>query len=211
MNVTSMTSRVRSTIRDTGAAYISDAEILEWLNEANLEIAARLRLLVEDDTEGDLTETDNYITLPANFLELIELRLGTDDVDMVSDPVWFSWSDAGDTPERSLGRITQSRLYVYPTPSTWDYTIRYYRKPAALSAGADVPEIPERLHVSLVNYARAHALLAMGESSSAETYLLLFDDALPKRRGDDRIWPVAPKQIVPVPNIWDSDPDARHR
>lgn len=213
MNLSAIQSRVRTVIRDSTAAFISNTEITEWANEAQLDLAARLRILQEADTQADLTEGTNTIALPSTFFEVITLRIGTDDVEFVGDNVWNSYSDGAATPNHTLARIFGGNIELYPTPTSgFEYTLRYYRKPATLSGDSDIPEIPEHLHIKLVHYARAMALMAMGEINQAEVYFSLYEQGTPNRRGDERTWmSTGPMAMTLQPGPFDVDPDARHK
>jgi hypothetical protein len=201
---------VRSVVRDTAGAFISDAEITEWTNEAQLDLAARMELLQEQTTG---TTAGNTIALPSNFLDVIGLRLGTagDDVAFVDDATWFDFSDAGATPPVTLGRPFGNNLELYPTPvAGTPYSLRHVRKPAVLVNDSDTPEIPEELHVRLVNYDRAHAKFKDGELQEGQTYLALYEANLPASpRGRRRQFP-GPLSLAPSPGVIDEDPEARH-
>lgn len=210
MTLTDIISRVRSVIRDSAGTFISDTEITEWANEAQLELAVRMRLLQEEDTEADLTEGTNTITTPATFLAQSSLRIGTDDVEFVSDDVWNSWADSETTPDHTIARVFDDLIELYPTPSSgFTYKLRYQRKPAVLINGSDTPEIPEHLHIKLLHYCRYNALLAMGELQQANTYIGLYEQGVGRKGLPDRKWMTTPGQMVVARGPFDTD-DASH-
>lgn len=210
MNLAQIRSRVRSVVRDTAGAFITDAEITEWTNEAQLDLVARMELL-QKQAAG--VTAGNTIALPADLLDVISLRLGTADgnVAFVDTDTWFDFSDAGATPPKTLGRPFGNNLELYPTPTTGTaYSLRYVVKPAPLVNDSDTPEIPEELHVRLVNYDRAHAKIKAAELQEGNTYMALYEAGLPSSpRGKRRQFP-GPLSLAPVPGVIDEDPEARH-
>ena len=202
MNLAQMRSRVRSVMRDTAGTFITDTEIDEWINEAALDLAVRLKLL-QDEATG--TTTGSTIALPANFLSLMGLRLATKDVAFVDPETWWGWSNGGGSPPRTLGRIFEGNLELYPTPDTGKaYALRYVRTPLAITTSQD-SELPESLHVKHVHYARAHAKLKDDRADEGDRYLALYEANLPApSREKDRLFPT-PGGFVPVAGPFDDE------
>jgi hypothetical protein len=209
VNLTDIRQRVRDVVRDTPATAITDAMIDRWANEANLDIAART-LGLQDAVAA--TTSDNTVPLPADFLEPITLRLGTDDdVEFVDDEVWFTHSDGGTTLNHTIARVWKADIEVYPTPAAnTAYSLRYYKAPASLSAGGDVPAVAVEQHIRIVNYARAHAKLVLGEIREHDTYLGLYERGLPEPRGSRAKLNPGPLTVSLEPGPFDLDPDRRH-
>jgi len=200
-----MRSRVRSVVRDTAGTFVTDTDVNNWLEEASLDVATRLKALQEEATEADLTETSNGFELPADFLGVISLRLGADDVHFLDAFGWSDWSDSGATPPRTLGRIFNNQIELYPTPdSGFTYTLRYYRKAAALSDSEEA-ELPESFHIKLVNYARAHAKYKDDRGDEGDRYMGMYEQGLPQvSREKDRLFPT-PAGWTPEPGPFDNE------
>lgn len=186
-NLTALITRVRDIIEDSGGTFITDAEITRYLNEGMLDLAARLRLL---QAESSGTTSGSSISLPADFVAAISLRLGTDDVEFVDDDTFWMSSDDGTTPVRTLGRVFNDTIELYPTPSTGTaYKLRYSKKPTALATGTDTPALPEELHRKLVFYAASLVRLKEEAEGHADRYMAMYEDGLPALSPRERIIP----------------------
>lgn len=186
-DLTELRSRVRALLEDSAGNYIVDGEIDDWLNEAYLDISARERLL-HAETSG--TTSGNSIALPSTFVSVISLRLGTTDVHFVDDDLWWAYSDEAADPDTTLGRVFNETIELYPTPTTGTaYKIRYVKKPTALSAGADVPAIPEELHKKLVFYATSRGKLKEGQEGMSDRYLAMYEEGLSPLNSRSRVVP----------------------
>lgn len=178
---------MRALLEDSSGTYIADGELEDWINEAYLDIAARERLLTAE-TSG--TTSGNSIALPDTFVSVITLRLGTTDVQFVDDDTWWAYSDQASSPDTTLGRVFNETIELYPTPSTGTaYKIRYVKKPTALSAGADVPAIPEELHKKLVFYAVSRGKLKEGQEGMSDRYMAMYEEGLASLNSRSRVVP----------------------
>lgn len=219
LTLTEIFGRVNRVIRDPSKVYVTDADVTDWVNEAQIELAGRYRtfLVATAGTVG----ADNDIDLPADFLELRRLNLGTtapfNRVELVSDDVFDSYVDQQATPDHVLGRFFYPTsagpiaIELYPAqPSALAWTMRYYAAPDDMSAGGDISPLPAPLHVRLVRYAQAQACIKIREFDQAAAYQALFEQGLPPPPGA-----VQPAQSVPKTMHYQRGPfdtaDARHR
>lgn len=213
MDLSTMRGQVRNSLRDSEKTFITDAEINDWLNEAYRDLATRLKIAPQkQQTEADVAISGNTLPVPADFVDLIHLRLGTnDDVQFVNDDEWNAFKDAGSSPSRTIARIFNNNFEFYPTPdASTAYVLRYYAMPVALAADADVPAIPEILHIKLVHYAKAMGLWKSDEPTLGDRWMQLYEDGLPGRNvGKERAIP-GPLQLIPERTAWDDDVGARH-
>lgn len=286
MNLDQIIARTRTVLRDSAGLLITDANIVDWSNEAQLDLQARIKILTASTTG---TTSGNTIALPYNLLEATSLRIGTTDYRFVDEDTWWSWSDAGLTPNEPIARVFADAIELYPTPATGStYSLRFFRKPSRMIVGetaapvatssgsaaaeiatintaaphglavgdivdvvgvtptayngrwyvltvpdtdtftahigstpaaisvqgtvelTDEPELPEELHIRIVNYARYHAKLLLGEVAEAEQYLVLYErDLPPNSLAHSRIQP-GPISVIVDPGPFDLDPDRRH-
>ncbi len=208
--VTLLTAKVRRPLRDGNADFITDAEILEYLNEAQLDIAMRT-LAIQAETTG--TFSTYQVALPATYISFVSLRVGAEieDAEWVDNETFDSWKRSGGTPPRSMARIFASNVEVYPTPSVGTaYTFRYARTPTALASGSDVPEVAEYWQVhNMVRYAQAHCKLKDGETGEFEAYMGMFNEGLPETKGPTTKFKPGPISIRFEPGPFDTY-DAGH-
>lgn len=204
-------------IQDSQRAFVKEEDVQGWLNQALLDVDARLRFTRIEVTG---TTTGNTITLPVTavgppatvgVVEPLSLRLGTDDVVFVSDDDWNDWSDSGDSPPSTLGRVFNGNIELYPTPgNATAYTFRYLAEPAPLVNHSDSPTLPKHMHPKLVAFAAAEACyqdgnLALGDRKHAE-YL----ENLPSLpTGASKLIP-GPLTVGWTPGPFDTDPQAVH-
>lgn len=187
---------VLAVTRDTALQFPTRTQVKEWINEAQLDLAARLRILYEI-VSG--TQSDNTLDAPADFLEHFELRLGTpaETVDMVDHETWNRWSDTAQTPNVPIARLNADggtwRYELYPTPAAnTAYELRYFKKPTAMTADANVSELPEELHIKMINYARAWAMYSQGDVGLGDRYMAMYEASLPPA-------PIARQRLNPGP------------
>lgn len=206
-------NRTYAVIRDPSKVFVLLSEVKDWLNEAQLEIAARLRCIDKElsDTFADATGVE---PVPADFVDIEGFRIGTADVVFVDSQSFWGAKDESLTleePAAYLGRIFGGNFEVYPAPAAATaYKLRYIRKPATLSGDSDVPEIPEEWHVHMTYYATARALYKLNEEGNADRYMAMYQEGLPPKRSPRSRNRPGSRAIVVEGNAFDYDPEATH-
>lgn len=211
MNLTEMQDRVYQVTRDSDREFIPVAAVTDWLNEAQSDIANRLGILTKQTT-ALTTSATGTITLPSDLIEIVSLRVGTDEADVrwEDDTSWLQWQQSQSTPADRLGKVFNSIVELYPVPGTGTSTIlRYVYEPTDLSAGADVSALPTENHILMVRYAQAHAKYLEGDENMGDRYLQMYELGLPAHpRGVNRQHP-GPIDLVYVPSP--AEVDGTHR
>ena len=205
----SLKRRVYAVLRDSEKSFVEDQEVEDLLNEAYLDLTARLRLLRKEAT-GTTTATGT-ITLPTDYIEMVWLSVlptvtseYQEHVEWADDRVFDSWRLPGDTPESLLARIFNGTIETYPVAASCAYTMRYVYKPTALDSAADEPSIPEELQVRMVNYARGHTKYKEGEIDEGDRYLALYEQGLPSSPMSSHRERPGPINMTPAPG-WAED------
>jgi hypothetical protein len=206
-------AKVRDVLRDDAASdsdrFVQNSEIDGWLNEAALDIAWRTRTFRREETSTWSAAT-KLPTLPTDFVSVLQLRLGTDDVEFVDDQLFWDWKDSTGTPAHPLGRVFGQTMEVYPSPVAGTaYALRYVARPAVLDSDADQPDIPQTWQLKMVRYAQAMAQTALHEFADADRYMALYEAGLPARPNNEKNMP-GPLQLSPAMGPFDEDLDARH-
>jgi len=181
MNLGDIQRRVYSHLRDAGKTFVLEEEVEDWINDAYIDLAARLRHLeMEKSDVTDGTNAINFEAFSPEVMEIQKLRLGTDTVEFVNTAVWDLWSDDGMVPDHTLGRVFDLKIQLYPTPANATaYKLRYAYLPSILIDLGDIPELPTHLHTKLVDYAIWKAKLKLGEVEEAQGFFFEYERSLP--------------------------------
>lgn len=217
-----MQSRVKTVIRDASNVFVLATEIKEWLNEAQTDLAGRLRVTQKELLQSDAGAaqfTGGALVLPTDFMEIQGLRLGTvsahgtDDVSFTDPDTWWHYSDNGlDVPNDGfIGRIWAGKIEVYPAPvANAFYKLRYVYQPIDLVADGDVSALPDEWHIRMVQYGRAHAKYKEGEDGQGDRYLTLYETGLPSLRSPRSQLRPGPITLTNEWNAFDSDTESIH-
>jgi hypothetical protein len=205
-----METSVFAVLRDTSKTFVLSTEVKEWLNEAYLDMVARTGLLRKQATGS--TSATGTVTLPSDFINMTSFWVASDDPsindepEFVRDDIFLSHRNNNTTLDTTIFRIFNGVIQTYPALVSSSYVLEYVYKPPALSAGGDVPLIPEELHVKLIHYARAHAKWKEGEETEGDRYYSLYNQGLQPVPADAaRRENPGPFDLVPIPDYWDSE------
>lgn len=211
MEFVEMQERVRSVVRDTQGAFITDDDVEDWLNEGQQELAHRLGILqkeVTNLTAGAAQITGGSLALPSDLVDVISLALdaATGEVAITDEGTFSSYVNAGATAPVTLGRIFNRAIELYPAPSDGaTYTFRYVRDLPNVSTATEETEggLPSELHGRMVHYARAQAMWKLKEMSRGRVYWELYAEGLPPHPlGRSRNTPTL--DVSPDPNYFES-------
>lgn len=158
MLVSDIQTRVKNIFGDTAQAQITDAMILDWINDGQVDICRKSECLEAPYSVSIVVGTDQY-AYPTDFikeqrvlvngLKLTRLTLQSIDMlfpDRVSTPVsgnalyYYHW---------------QRKLNLYPIPGTAitnGLVMWYVRYATVLTASGQTPEIPSIFHEDLVRF-----------------------------------------------------------
>jgi hypothetical protein len=198
--------------RDSGGHFLTPQDYLDWCNEAQTDLVARLELFEQEATA--LTDGTNAISFPVDpeLIEIQELLLDdTDRVEFIGSSLWNQLTDAGTTTVHTLARVYDEHIEFYPTPETGvTVTIRYKRLPTVLTAGESDIEVPRQLERKVVEYMKAQARFKDGDFAAGNNWLGLYEQGLPHvSDGRERFF-TKPISIGRAPNTFDVQLGARH-
>ena len=127
-----------------------------YLNDAQNRICRQASIRTEQVTQAYTTTAGTKtLALPSTYARKIDLR-NTTDQDLLVPLEMREYDDLAASSGKPLWYIIiGSNIELYPNPdlSTYALTLRYWRLPTALSADADVPEIPGDWHFILPYWA----------------------------------------------------------
>jgi hypothetical protein len=200
--------RVFSVLRDSEKSFTEDQDVEDLLNEAYLDLTARLRLLRKEAT--GTTSSTGTVALPTDFIEPVWFSVlpssSSDNhvvVEFTDDAVFDSWRLSESEPSNVLGRIYNGTIETYPVVVSLAYTLRYVYTPTTLDSVGDSPLIPAELQVRMVNYARAHCKYKEGEMAEGDRYLSMYEDGLPTAPLGARRERPGPFNLTLVPGVFD--------
>lgn len=200
-------TRTYDVFRDTGQTFVTPTMVGSWINEAYLEVNARLGILRK--SAADTFDANGKDTLPADFIRATNIYVTTatnvtEQLQIVDDNRFLAWKTSGSTPGALIGRIFGGSIETWPAQVSKAYTMEYVYKPVVLSADGDVPALPEELHVRLQNYARGMAYMAENDEQMSSVYMAMYEAGMPN------IAPTAitrdnpgPLNFVPGASYWD--------
>lgn len=201
MTLEEMRNMVVSSLKDSDRVYITDQMIDMWLNQAHIDIATRLQVLQESASS---TTSGNTITAPANYAAVVSLRLGEDDVEFVSDRVFYSWVDDGGTPDHTLARVYDRTITLYPTPTTGTaYTLEYNKIPQKMTVVTDPSELPFMLQYKAIYFATAMAKYAESEQAEGDRFMLMYESNMPAYPTTREEFQPGPFTLIPDPTPLD--------
>lgn len=138
-------TKARYYLNEATASFWSDAELLQWLNDGQIDIVARTHCLEGTETETIVTGTNqyaistSYITVKGVIYNSVQsLRKGSiehmgDTTDVGEPAYYFTWDN---------------NLMVYPSPDSGvsGYSLVTYlvEKPTPLASTASTVAIPSR-------------------------------------------------------------------
>jgi hypothetical protein len=104
---------------------------------------------------------------------------------------------------------------VLSTPSGTQFTAHIGSTPAVISVQGtveetDVPEVAEELHKRILDFCIGRALLKVNEGDKGALFLGLYEDGLPPAPTSKTRTIAGPLVVIPSPNAFDLDFDARH-
>lgn len=187
-------------LRDTDRVFVTETMVVDWLNEAYLDLNARLRL--KQAVIESTTDTDGLIAAPTDFVEMISLWYEGIPAQIVDDTVFESYSEPGIIALENgltLTRFFNNNFETYPILDEVDYVLRYVARPALMAELDDQPTaITPELCLRLRKYALSEAYQKQGDTDLASSAMAEYLEGLPGRpRQMHRMRP-APINLIPA-------------
>lgn len=160
MNLGEIITRVQRQFGDDSGAQITQADIIRWSNDAQVEIVRQTECL-QIHAETDSIADDGSYDVPTDFIRLRRVtyegiplhRTNLEDLDGST-----RGAIAEGTPTKYY--LWGEKLFLHPVPTSSGsgvLDIYYLKRPDTLVASNDVPEIPVHLHEDIVRYCLARA------------------------------------------------------
>jgi hypothetical protein len=177
-------SRVRRGLRDDAVAdsdrFISDDEILQWVNEGLLDVSDRTHAV--RNTAVGTTDGTPYLPLPVDYLGMNEVYIGGVPWNKADDnEEWNDWAYSNSEPTQGLWRIVENTVQVFPLPASGTpWTVYYTAQPITFGGpdGTDLSNVPVSLQSKVIQYARAFAHWRLRDYYDGDRYMSLYESGL---------------------------------
>jgi hypothetical protein len=186
-------TKVQQRVRDTG---YSSSEITNYINDTQNDVFNEYRLPFMQTSQNYTLATDTSdITdgsgLPTNYVQAIDLILTTSGQESVLQYIDFTeldrmYPDPDDTTAHPANipqywYFYDDTIRVFPFPNqAYTVTLKYYKKPTALSSDSDVPEIPSQFEELLVVGAAYRVMQVKDNYDQAAILQNKYDEILQK-------------------------------
>lgn len=186
-------TKVQQRIKDTG---YSTSEITNYINDAQNDVFNEYRLPFMETTQNytlasGVADITNGTGLPSNFVQAIDLYLTSSGRESLLEYKDYQEIDL-EYPDPTDTTVNPSNVPCYwyyfgetirlfPAPNdAYTLTMRYIKKPAELSADADVPEVPSEFGELLVAGATYRILQIKDNYDQASIWQNKYDELLQK-------------------------------
>lgn len=208
MTVAEIRALVRDRLDESSVAdRYTDADLLDYINQASRHFASRLGLRHATTT---ITQAPYilFYDLPSDCITVrAAYRAGSAPRHLTPTTVYaldsrmgvdsnYRWPRQGADRSDRYDVFGLNEIMLWPVVATAGetYTVNYVQDlgDSDVSASTDTPTIPAEFHEALADYACARALLAEGATEDAEMYvenfLLVMEDARQKMNNAERDW-----------------------
>jgi hypothetical protein len=164
LNVQDVADRVKRTFGDEAGVQITDADIIRWVNDAQLQISVDNEDLLETVGTASIVSGQADYTAPSNLNTLRSLMYNNYRIKGLSFSEFNEYLDGFKAPAGQNvygnGRPEVFMVYggtitLFPTPNesiTDGLRIYYSRHPASVGTLADALTVPDRYHPAVVEY-----------------------------------------------------------
>jgi hypothetical protein len=164
LNVSDVALRVRRTFGDDAGVQVTDADIFNWINDAQLQISVDNEELLEATASADIVAGQADYSTPADMNVLRSCMVNNFKVKGLSFADFNEYLDGfkATTAQGGFGNgrpevymLYGGTITLFPTPdqsSTGGLRIYYSKHPASVGNLADGLGVPDRYHNSVVEY-----------------------------------------------------------
>lgn len=212
MIVSDVITRVRRTFGDDAAVQVTDADVIRWINDGQIEIVKNNDSALQKTAFVDLVLGQSTYSLPTDLLILRSLRYKF--VDMLSfsslryknmqefDDSIDGWDGTGYTQGNPVFFTTyEGKAILFPTPNqslVSGLKVLYNRTPTDVVANGDSLSLPLLYHNTIVKYCMSQASLLDEDHDPALMYKTDFQSDMNTLQGTEVQDPVSTYPVVTV-------------
>lgn len=195
MNLGEIKTRVKRQFGDESGAQITDADIVRWVNDAQVDIVRRTEIL-QDHRETNVVSSDGSYELPSDFMFMVRATFDNhllkqtrmQDIDFQTHS-----QDTTQAGTPTAVYVWNRTIYLYPKPSvsgSANFDIWFVRAPVAVVVDGDVPEIPAYMHEDIIRFCLARARELDADLDGAERALSDYESRMNQARHELTTQPV---------------------
>lgn len=212
MNVQDVVTRVRRKFGDEAAVQVSDADVIRWINDAQVEILKRNESALQKTALVNLVANQSTYTMPSDLLMLRSLRYKLSDMLSFSALKYKSLQefdeaiDGWDGTAYTAGyprffTIFENIVTLFPTPdraATGGLKVLYNQKPTDVTVLADALSLPLIYHNTIVSYCMWQASHLDEDHEPALMYRNDFSEDMALIQGKETRDPTATYPVISV-------------
>lgn len=183
-SVSDVVTWVQRQFGDESLVQITQADIIRWLNQAQLEVAVVANPIQAISTTNLIPGTFTYQLPLENALNIISLRVAGTPIENME----FQTAEmkiAQEDPERTTtGKPLYwwrfaDNLYLWPTPDAADQIeVFYYKTPAELTVATDLLGLPDKYYEAILQFVMSKAYELDEEFANSRVARQAFNDRL---------------------------------
>lgn len=190
MIVSDVIIRVRRTFGDEAAVQVTDADVIRWINDGQIEIIKHNEAALQKSAFIDLVANQSTYTLPADLMLLRSLRYKYSDMVSYSKITYQSMQQFDESVDGWDGTLYnashpeyftmyEGKAILFPTPDQSNLSgikVLYNQKPTDVVLTSDTLALPVIYHNTIVRYCMWQASLLDEDLDPATMYRADFQD-----------------------------------
>lgn len=198
MNVQDVFNRVRRTFGDEAGVQITDADLLRWINDAQLQISIDNESLLEATGTTDIESGVAEYALPDNMNILRSLAYKGFRLKVLSFQEFNEYIDGFDAPDATnpygigvpqVFMVYANTITLFPTPNETTAAglkVYYSKHPDSIGTLADALTVPDRYHNAVVDYCLQQSYELDEDMQKADRKQLQFNESVTRMRGQEK-------------------------
>jgi len=201
--------RILHPLRDSTQEFFGEPELLDYINNAIVDLSARQRLFRNTATINTL---DSSIAMTPDMLQVRWARdAGGVEVAWLDESTFFEYQNRVPAPSQFLATIYGNKIWIHPAVADGEaWTVGYYAIPPALTAGTDDFPLRRLWEEKVVRYCRSECWYKLGETQMGDRERQFYEEGLrPSEAITDHEVP-GQLNFARSPNVFDNGRDAIH-
>lgn len=180
MTVLDIKRRVKRQFGDESGAQLTNADIIDWINDAQIEIYTKNNLGQKIGTIPTIVGTQGY-SFPADLMRLLNVKYDGNTIGELSQQDVDKFIPNADATAPSRGAPSHywtyaDKINLYPSPDAIkNLTIRYNRFPVAVTIDANPTDVDQKYDNRILDYCHAQAAHLDGNMQTYNLFMQRFE------------------------------------